>query len=169
MRPSSVFRVFLSLALFTFFAMLSFAQDPGATGVAVTTWQNDTHRTGRNLGETTLVAPLSGINFGQLCNVPLDGQVYAQPLVETNVKINGITYPNGVAYVVTQNDTLYAINGTPTTGNPTCAIAATFPLLPILTTATGHTNSAVACSGIGSGGCPVNPRDRHSRHAGDQC
>jgi hypothetical protein len=30
-------------------------------------------------------------------------------------------------------------------------------LLPILSTVTGQTNVAVACSGIGSGGCPVDP------------
>jgi hypothetical protein len=156
MRASSdVFRIFLSLALLICLATPLFGQDPGATGVSVTTWQNDTHRTGRNLNEATLVAPLSG--FGQLCNVPLDGQVYAQPLVETNVHISGTFYPNGVAYVVTQNDTLYAINGTPTTGSSACSIVASLPLLPILTTATGHTNSAVACSGVGSGGCPVDP------------
>jgi hypothetical protein len=83
------------------------AQDPGSTGVSVTTWQNDTHRTGRNLGESVLVSPLTG--FGQLCNVQLDGQVYAQPLVETSVTIGGTHYAGGVAYVVTQNDTLYAI------------------------------------------------------------
>ncbi|MGA8764393.1 MAG: hypothetical protein WB562_16115 [Candidatus Sulfotelmatobacter sp.] len=62
----------------------------------MTTWQNDTHRTGRNLSEGALVAPLSGINFGQLCNIQLDGQIYAQPLVETNVTIGGTSYPNGV-------------------------------------------------------------------------
>ncbi|HVI08163.1 MAG TPA: hypothetical protein VND65_07690 [Candidatus Binatia bacterium] len=61
----------------------------------VTTWQNDTHRTGQNLKEGTLVPPLSAINFGQLCNVPLDGQVYAQPLVETNVTISG----TGMLYI----------------------------------------------------------------------
>jgi hypothetical protein len=50
-------------------ATFSLAQDPGSTGVAMLTWQNDTHRTGRNVNEGTLVAPLTSINFGQLCNV----------------------------------------------------------------------------------------------------
>jgi hypothetical protein len=126
------------------------AQDPGSTGVSVTTWQNDTHRTGRNLNEGTLVGSLSSINFGQLCNVQLDGQVYVQPLVETSVHISGTLY-SSVAYVVTENDTLYAINGTPGTG--TCSIISTLPLLPILTTVTGHTNTAVACSGVGGQDC----------------
>jgi hypothetical protein len=133
----------------------SLAQDPGSTGVAIVTYQNDTHRTGRNVNEATLVSPLTG--FGQLCNVPLDGQVYAQPLIETSVTINGTHYTGGVAYVVTQNDTLYAINGTPASGNNACSVLASLPLLPILTTKTGQTNTAVDCTTIGSGGCPVDP------------
>lgn len=138
-----------------------FGQYPGASGVSVTTWQNDTHRTGRNLNEGSLVASNNALppSFGQLCSVPLDGQVYAQPLVETGVKIGGITYPNGIAYVVTQNDSLYAINATPTVGNSTCPVLPTgyVPLLPILSGLTGTTHVAVACTGIGSGGCPVDP------------
>jgi hypothetical protein len=130
-------------------ASISFAQDPGSTGVSVTTWQNDTHRTGRNLNEGTLVSPLTG--FGQLCNVQLDGQVYSQPLIETSVTIGGTHYPGGVAYVVTQNDTLYAINGVPT--STTCSIIASLRLLPILNTVTGQTNTAVACGDIGGEDC----------------
>jgi hypothetical protein len=71
-------------------------------------------------------------------------------LVETSVHISGTLY-SSVAYVVTENDTLYAINGTPGTG--TCSIISTLPLLPILTTVTGHTNTAVACSGVGGQDC----------------
>jgi hypothetical protein len=84
--------------------------------VNVLTWQNDTHRTGQNLNEATLVS-LSG--FGQLCNIPVDGQVYAQPLVVADVKFNGSTAAyTSVVYAVTQNDTVYAINGTPPGTNP---------------------------------------------------
>jgi hypothetical protein len=133
-------------------ATLSLTQDIGSTGVPVVTWQNDPHRTGRNMKEPNLVS-LTG--FGQLCNVQLDGQVYAQPLIETSVLIGGTRY--NVAYVVTQNDTLYAINGTPASGNTACPVLATMPLLPILSALTQTTHSAVACSGIGSGGCPVDP------------
>ena len=38
-------------------------QDPGSTGTIVTTWQNDPLRTGRNLSETTLVSPLTGLGL----------------------------------------------------------------------------------------------------------
>jgi hypothetical protein len=97
------------------------AQDPD---VNVVTWQNDTHRTGQNLNEGILVSPLTG--FGQLCNIPVDGQVYSQPLVVADVKFNGSTTPyTSVVYAVTQYDSVYAINGTPPGTNPASCPPAT--------------------------------------------
>lgn len=103
---------------------------PG-TGVCVLTWQQDTgldtacsgciYRTGENLAEPTLTAAaLQTQNFGVLCSAALDGQVYGQPLVVTNVTINGVTY-GSVVYVVTQRATLYALDGDPS-HNPPCQI-----------------------------------------------
>lgn len=148
-------RFFCLLVVVAMAVTSSSAQDPGSTGVSVTTWQDDTHRTGRNLNEGTLVSPLTG--FGLICGTQLDGQVYAQPLIETAVTIGGITYTGGVAYVVTQNDSLYAINAAPTPTTCSNPPINYMPLLPILNNLTGQTHSAVACSGIGSGGCPVDP------------
>lgn len=92
----------------------------GGTGTAcVLTWQNDNWRTGQNLNETSITYQSFGnpnFKFGQLCSAALDGQVYAQPLVVTNVTIPpvmGHLYKS-VVYVVTQNDTLYALQGDPT-------------------------------------------------------
>jgi hypothetical protein len=105
---------------------LSRAQDPG-TGVAnVLTWQNDTGRTGQNLNESTLLysTPLSTSNFGQRCSAQLDGQVYAQPLVVRNI-LNSSGQLKNVAFVVTQNDTLYAFDATPPASGP-CSLM-TFP------------------------------------------
>ena len=98
----------------------------GSGTVCVTTWQNDNYRTGQNLSEGTLLySNLLGSSFGQLCSTLLDGQVYSQPLVATNVTIppnGGHTY-SSVVYVVTQNDTLYAIQGDPAdTFKPPCTI-----------------------------------------------
>ncbi len=80
--------------------------------VNVTTWHNDIGRTGQNTSETTLTQSNVVENkFGKLCSRTLDGMVYSQPLVVTNVNFNG----NGsktVAYVVTQNDSVYAIDAT---------------------------------------------------------
>jgi hypothetical protein len=76
-----VFSLFATAVIFlAALSGISLAQDPGATGVSVTTWQNDTHRTGRNLNEALLVASNNALpaSFGQLCFAPLDGQVYAQ-------------------------------------------------------------------------------------------
>jgi len=129
------------------------AQSICGTGVCVLTWHNDTYRTGQNLNESALT--YNSINkdtLGQRCSVGLDGQVYAQPLVATNVTINNVFYP-WVVYVVTQYDTLYAINGTPPQGvNQTCQI---IRQLPFLSTSGLPTNGQypVDCAEIGGGHC----------------
>jgi hypothetical protein len=92
--------------------------------LCVTAWQQDTpslcagcaYRTGANLTETVINnSSIQNGTFGQLCHASLDGQVYAQPLVVSNVTI-GTTMYKYVAYVVTQKDTLYAIDGDPADG-----------------------------------------------------
>ena len=122
-------------------------------GVCVTTWQQDTgvpdlsaggvYRTGENLMESTIVATTFNNNgFGQICSTdtvpggPLDGQVYAQPLVLTNTSIS----PNPVVYVVTQNDTLYAIDGT------NCTFLNHVHLIP-------SSQTAVPCGNFEGGPC----------------
>ena len=84
----------------------------------ITQYHVDAQSTGANLTETQLTpSNVNATDFGQLYNTPLDGQVYAEPLVLTNVAINAGpntvgtpgTYPS-VVFVATQNDSLYAIN-----------------------------------------------------------
>jgi hypothetical protein len=134
---SKVVRCCVFVALLLLFVSLASARakaqtapcSPG-TGVCVLTWQQDTgldtacseciYRTGENLDEGTLTASAIKQNFGLLCSASLDGQVFSQPLVVTNVTINNVTYRR-VVYVVTQKDTLYAIDGDPT-DNPPCQI-----------------------------------------------
>lgn len=119
------------------------AQDLGSTGVSVLTWQQDAkalslcsgcvYRTGTNLAESGITySNISKSSFGQICYYPLDGQVYGQPLVVTGVKFN-----NGAArtvvYVVTQNATVYAFDGSPskTTTSPSqCSAPARSPSEP---------------------------------------
>ncbi len=109
--------VFLALA-----SAPSSTQTPCSSGICVLTWQNDTYRTGDNLSETTITpSSITTDNFGKLCSANLDGQVFAQPLVVTNVKIGSTTWPS-VVYVVTENDTLYAIDGNPQDGKAPCGI-----------------------------------------------
>lgn len=79
------------------------------TKVAVTTYHNDTLRTGWNNQETQLTpTSVRSSAFSRLMEVPLDDQVDAQPLVVPNQKIGSGTYD--VVYVATEGDTVYAIN-----------------------------------------------------------
>ncbi|HEV8060173.1 MAG TPA: DUF4214 domain-containing protein [Gemmataceae bacterium] len=84
----------------------------------ITQYHVDYQSTGANLTETQLTSSnVNAADFGQLYNTHVDGQVYAQPLVLTNVTIvagpntRGTpgTY-NAVVFVATQHDSLYAIN-----------------------------------------------------------
>ena len=84
----------------------------------ITQYHVDTQSTGANLTETQLTSSnVNAADFGQLYNTPVDGQVYAEPLVLTNVTIaagpNTVGTPgtyNSVVFVATENDSLYAID-----------------------------------------------------------
>jgi hypothetical protein len=79
----------------------------GVAQVNVTTYHNDTSRTGENTKETVLTtANVNYGTFGRIFAVNLDGQVYAQPLVLSNVSIGGGT--QNVVYLATENDSVYA-------------------------------------------------------------
>lgn len=88
---------------------------PTATGnnVCYTTFQGGASRRGFNPNETVLtqsaITATTGKMFHLLYSVPVNGAVYAQPLVLPSVVINGATYTD-VAYVVTEQDAAYAIN-----------------------------------------------------------
>lgn len=116
-----------------------------AAQVNVTTWHNDIGRTGQNNAETVLTSALvSNTNtFGRICSDSLDGKVYAQPLVVTGVQFMGGP-PKTVVYVETQNDSMYAIDGTNCT-----ILKGPVSLLP--NAAQGEV--AADCHGIGAGGC----------------
>jgi hypothetical protein len=86
------------------------------TRVAVLTHHYDNARTGWNPNETVLTYNAVGTRFGLFKTVPLDGRPDAQPLVVPNAVVDGD--PNAghhdVVFVVTENNTLYAID--PTSG-----------------------------------------------------
>ncbi len=75
----------------------------------VLTYHNDAAGDGQNLAETTLNPTNVKTGFGQLHNVGVDGQVYAQPLFVQNVAVAGQGTHN-VVYVATEHDSLYAID-----------------------------------------------------------
>jgi hypothetical protein len=84
-----------------------------AAQVSVTTYHNDTYRTGWNSSETVLTpSNVNASQFGLLATVKVDDQVDAQPLLVTGVNITAGSHQgqHDVVYVVTGNDTVYAID-----------------------------------------------------------
>ncbi len=86
--------------------------------VNVLSYHNDIGSTGLNNSETLLTPANVNVNsFGKLATVALDGQVYAQPLVDTGITIaSGVNTTSGAAgahdvvFVATEHDSLYAID-----------------------------------------------------------
>ena len=82
-----------------------------ALSQSVTTYHNDVQRTGANSAETALNTSnvTTGI-FGKLFSLPVDAQIYAQPLYVPSVAIPGKGTHN-VLYVATENNSVYAFDG----------------------------------------------------------
>jgi len=82
---------------------------PAMAQVSVTTFHNDPARTGQNTQEIILTpANVNSTRFGKLYSVTVDGEVYAQPLYLWDMNIAGGTH--NVLYVVTEHDSVYAID-----------------------------------------------------------
>jgi uncharacterized protein YjdB len=79
------------------------------TGVDISTWHVDVNRSGLNAAETSLttanVAPMS---FGKLFSYAVDGYVYGEPLLMSNITVNGAAH--NVIYVATEHDSVYAFD-----------------------------------------------------------
>jgi hypothetical protein len=77
--------------------------------VAVTTYHNDSYRSGSNAQETILT--LSNVkvqSFGKRATFAVQGYVYAQPLYLPNLNIGGTAH--NVLFVATEHDQVYAFD-----------------------------------------------------------
>ena len=83
---------------------LTVASRPGTASVI--TYHNDDVRDGVNSMETVNA---NAQQFGKLQALPVDGQIYAQPLYLPNITISGVSH--NVVFVATENDTVYAFDG----------------------------------------------------------
>ena len=109
-------RAFLQLWYLVTAVILMFATSPAQAGVKVLTYHNDVNRTGWNPAETILSpANVTPTTFGLKTTVPLDGLVDAQPLVVSNLRLLSSRHKT-ILYAVTENDTVYAIDGDPGSG-----------------------------------------------------
>ena len=89
------------------FVLLCTVVAPASGQTPVLTQHNDNARTGQNTSETILTtANVNTSQFGKLFALPVDGQVYAQPLYVPGVTINGGVH--NVVIIATENDSVYA-------------------------------------------------------------
>ena len=77
--------------------------------VSVLTQHNDASRTGQNLQETLLnTSTVNVAHFGKLFSLPVNGNIFAQPLYVPALTIGGETH--NVVYVATAENNVYAFD-----------------------------------------------------------
>jgi hypothetical protein len=103
-RRSLTLKVNREIPLLLFLAASVCAQSVIATA------QYDNQRTGANLAETILTPRnVNPERFGKLFVIPVDGDVYAQPLYVPNLEIPGKGVHN-VVFVATEHESVYAVD-----------------------------------------------------------
>ncbi len=109
-----VYKIFILIYLLAAAGKLSKAQ-------SVLTGGYDLQRTNANVAETILSpATVRTPAFGKLFTLPVDGQIYAQPLYQKGVSIPGQGVHN-VVFVATEHNSVYALDAD-TAGPPLWAV-----------------------------------------------
>jgi hypothetical protein len=166
-RPRSIRKLLLNLEAF----------EPRLTpSTNVLTFHNDIASTGLNSTETILAPTNVQVgSFAKLFTVAVDGQVYAEPLIDTGVTIAtgsntkpGAAGVHDVVFVATEHDSLYAIDASQTGGavlwqrtfldptNPTGNTNSTFSnTTAISTLSTSDVSTSDISPEVGITGTPV--------------
>jgi hypothetical protein len=107
-------RLFSRLSVCLCGLLLAALACPAQTNVLTSNYNNS--RTDLNASETILTpSVVNSTQFGKLFSLPVDGQLYAQPLYVANVTIGGVAH--NVVVVATENDSVYAFDAD-VAGNP---------------------------------------------------
>src|SRR5215471_13111877 len=106
-RGCEMKRVDLTIQVSIALAMMATAVPSVWSLANVLTHHNDNRRTGANLLETQLTVVNVFHKFGKLWTLFVDGQIVAQPLYVSGLKVNGMGTFNAVI-VATMHNTIYA-------------------------------------------------------------